>query len=266
MKLRPITEDMTQLNPECLKLLKANHILIAGTTGSGKSVMLNTLIYNIIRANEGQMFMIDLKRVELSIYKHVAVQTCTEPEQVVPLLEFIVELMEKRYRKMERRGLRLSDEVPVYVIIDELADLVSLKGVLPLLIKIGRLGRAAKIHTICATQDPSRKTLPAAYMQNVTAAIALRCRSDIESRQIVGISGAEKLPRYGKGILWDAEGIRTINIPLTPEEDVLNYIGWLRGSRLLWYAFTHLGKFNEEKYPPVDPEYLARINNNVASW
>lgn len=264
MKLKPITEDMAKCNPECLKLLKANHILIAGTTGSGKSVMLNTLIYNIVRADKGQMYMIDLKRVELSIYKHLAVQTCTEPEQVVPMLQKIVEIMESRYRKMERKGLRMTDAEPIYVIIDELADLVTMKEVLPLLIKIGRLGRAAQIHTICATQDPSRRTLPAAYMQNVTAAIALRCRSDIESRQIIGISGAEKLPRYGKGMLWDAEGIRMIDIPLTPEEDILNYIGWLHLHRMLWYALKCRNL--EAKYPPIDPAYQERMDNKLAAW
>ena len=214
MKLKPITEDMAHCNRECLELLKGTHVLIAGTTGSGKSVMLNSMIYNILRADKGQLFLIDLKRVELSIYKHVAVKTCTEPYRVVPMLEGVVDIMEERYKKMKRRGERLTSEVPIYVIIDELADLVTIKGVLPLLVKIGRLGRAAKIHTICATQDPSRRTLPAAYMQNVTCALALRCRSDIESRQIIGVSGAERLPKYGKGILWDAEGIRTIDIPL----------------------------------------------------
>ena len=160
---KKITEDMAHCNKECLDLLKANHILIAGTTGSGKSVMLNTLIYNIIRANKGQMFMIDLKRVELSIYKHEAVQTCTEPEQVVPMLDFVLELMEKRYKRMEHKRLRMTTETPIYVIIDELASLVNgadkkfNKEVLERLIKLGRLGRAAQIHTICATQDPSRE-------------------------------------------------------------------------------------------------------------
>lgn len=265
MKLKPITEDMAKCNPECLELLKANHILIAGTTGSGKSVMLNSLIYNIIRADKGQMFMIDLKRVELSIYKHLATYVCTEPEEVVPLLRNVVDIMEKRYKKMQHQHLRMTKAEPIYVIIDELADLVTMKEVLPLLIKIGRLGRAAKIHTICATQDPSRKTLPAAYMQNVTAALALRCRSDIESRQIIGVSGAEKLPRYGKGILWDAAGIRMIDIPLTPEEDILNYIGWLHLPRMLWHALKHLNNL-DAKYPPIDPAYQERLDSKLTTW
>ena len=107
--------------------------------------------------------------------------------------------------------------------------------------------------------------MPAAYMQNVTAAIALRCRSDIESRQIVGVAGAENLPRYGKGILWDAEGIRTIDIPLTPEEDIINYLGWLRGPRLFWFALTHLRNL-DAKYPPIDPVYQARMDKGLATW
>jgi len=109
------------------------------------------------------------------------------------------------------------DGKPLYVVIDELADLVSNKKALELIIKIGRLGRAAQVHLICATQDPSRKTLPAALMQNFTTTVALRCRSAIESRQIIGIPGAEKLPKYGYGIQWDAEGTHNIDIPLTDE-------------------------------------------------
>lgn len=261
-----ITEDMTKCNPEILELLEGTHTLIAGTTGSGKSVMLNTIIYNIIRSGCGSMYLIDLKRVELSIYRKVAIGTYTEPEQVVPALEFMVTMMEERYKRMQRRNLRLTDEEPIYVIIDELADLVSIKGVLPLLVKLGRLGRAAKIHTVCATQDPSRKTLAAAYMQNVTSAIALRCRSDIESRQIIGISGAENLPQYGKGYLWDAKGIRMIDIPMTPQEDIDRFLEWTKPSKILAYAITHLGKWKETKYPPVDPVYLQRIESGLAKW
>ena len=266
-KAKIITEDMTQCNPQILHILEGTHTLIAGTTGSGKSVMLNTIIYNIIRSGRGLMYLIDLKRVELAIYKREAVGLYTEPEEVVPALASIVSLMEDRYRRMERKGLLLTDEQPIYVIIDELADLVSIKGVMPLLVKLGRLGRAAKIHTVCATQDPSRKTLAAAYMQNVTTAIALRCRSDIESRQIIGVSGAECLPKYGKGIMWDADGIRQIDIPLTPREDIVNYLEWSKFGTFLKYAIKNIGKkWADVKYPPVDPKYLERINSGLAKW
>lgn len=217
--------------PQCMELLNTPHALIAGTTGSGKSVMLNSTI--ITGAAEAYCFyFFDLKRVELRRYKRLA--SCmgyvTEPEKVVPALDKIIGAMEQRYKEM--RNKTETSEQHLYVVIDELADCVTIKGVLERLVKIGRLGRAAHIHLLCATQDPSRRTLPAQLMQNFTLTLALRCRSAIESRQIIGIPGAEKLPLYGKGIIWDAYGTHSISVPLTPPE-TLDYC--VNG--LTWWAY-----------------------------
>lgn len=202
----------------CDDILKENHILIAGTTGSGKSVMLNSMVFSAITSSH-LFYFIDLKRVELRRYRDMVstLGVATEPEQVIPLLDRAISQMEHRYSHM--KGVKSTDS-HIFIVIDELADLSTIKGVEERLIKIGRLGRAANIHLLCATQDPSRKTLKASLMQNFTCCVALRCRSSIESRQIIGVKGAELLPKYGHGIEWNADGISKIKIPFTPDEDI----------------------------------------------
>lgn len=204
------------------RLLDTAHTLIAGTTGSGKSVLLNSVIFTALNAINPVCVFIDLKRVELVRYKNIfnCAMFVTEPEEVNGALDSVIDMMERRYQQMEKVGLVKTTETPVYVFIDELADLINNKGVLPRLVKIGRLGRTAQIHLVCATQDPSRRTLPAQLMQNFTCCVALRCKSSIESRQVIGIAGAEELPQYGQAILWDAKGKKRFEVPMTPEEDI----------------------------------------------
>ena len=262
-----ITEDMTKCHPLCMKMLDEPHVLIAGTTGSGKSVMLNSMIYTAMRTAVDAFYFIDLKRTELRTYKKLynCAWLCNERAEVIPLLDLVIKEMHKRFKKM--RG-KIYDGDPIYVFIDELAHLVNTNdrkqdnATISRLAEIGRLGRAANVHLICATQDPSRKTLPASLMQNFTCTLALRCRSSIESRQIVGVAGAEKLPRYGKGYLWSAEGISEVAIPMTPDEDIeavakaLSTIGQ-------WLICLH--RRSGMMYT-VDPEYETRIKFGCAKW
>lgn len=196
---------------------KTLHTLIAGTTGSGKSVLLNACILELIQ-RDVDCYFFDLKRVELKEYQ--STKACkayiTEPRDVCPTLDHIVIEMDRRFASMSGKE---STEKHIYIIIDELGDTLTQKGVLDRLVKIGRLGRAAHIHLFCATQDPSRRTLEAQLAQNFTCTVALRCRSDVESRQIIGVAGAEDLPQYGFGYMWDARGINKIEvIPVSDEE------------------------------------------------
>lgn len=210
-------------------LLNTAHTLIAGTTGSGKSVLLNSVLWSAMSKPTLFVF-IDLKRVELR--KFEAYQGCMayvdEPNEVHKALQEVIALMEQRYADMQEKKIYQSADYPLYVVIDELADLITDHQALADIVKIGRLGRAANIHLLCATQDPSRRTLSAQLMQNFTCCVALRCKTAIESRQITGFPGAENLPRYGKGYLWDAEGIRKIDIPLTSDEQILTRIAILK--------------------------------------
>lgn len=220
-----ITADMTKRHPLCSKMLKATHCLIAGATGSGKSVMMNSMIYTAIREQPNKFVFIDLKRTELKEYSKLwnCMAFCTEPENVIKTLDYVLDEMEYRYRKAKGR---MYEGDALYVFIDELADLLDgtdkklNEAALARIVKVGRLGRAAKIHLVCATQDPSRKCLSSALMKNFTCCLALRCKSDIDSRQIIGIAGAEDLPEYGQGILWDSHGFEKVKVPMTPEEDI----------------------------------------------
>lgn len=210
---------MTELNR---RLIDTPHSLIAGTTGSGKSVLLNSVVCDLIEVG-ACLALIDLKRVELARYKNCSTVGAfmTEPEHIPGFLNGMCDIMEERYEEMEAKGLLKYDEADIFIVIDELADLMTYPAVLPPLVKLGRLGRAARMHMICATQDPSRRTLVAQLMQNFTACAALRCRSAIESRQIIGVAGAESLPKYGKCILWDADGFSRHNIPMLEDEEIM---------------------------------------------
>ena len=220
-----ITKDMAKVSLECLSLVKGTaHTLIAGTTGSGKSVLLNTILYSMIKKSLvgddfGLLFLIDTKRVELKQYKDYIFTKgyVTEPEDVPAALDGIIEMMDGRYYNMP--GKETTDP-HVYIVIDELADVLTTRGVLDRIIKIGRLGRAAHIHLLCCTQDPSRYTLSAQLVQNFTTRVALHCADSIESKQIINVAGAEDLPDHGKAIVRDKKGRRMIDIPLTPDEDI----------------------------------------------
>lgn len=200
-------------------LLDSPHSLIAGTTGSGKSVMLHSLMFAAMARNAYFIF-IDLKRVEMADFKDLpnTVAYATEEEDAVKALDLAIAIMEKRYKDMTGK---MYEGAELYIVIDEMADLVGTsKKCLERMVRIGRLGRAARVHMICATQDPSRRTLKAQLMQNFTACLALRCKTAIESRQVTGYPGAELLPKHGEGYLWDADGYRKVNIPMIPEEDM----------------------------------------------
>ena len=210
-------------------ILDSPHSLIAGTTGSGKSVALHSVMFAAMM-RDARFIFIDLKRVEMSEFRGLAhtIAYATTEEDAETALELAEDIMERRYSQMTGKTY---DGAHLYIIVDELADLATSKRCLELLIRIGRLGRAARVHMICATQDPSRRTLKAQLMQNFTACLALRCKTAIESRQVTGYPGAELLPKHGEGYLWDADGYRKVNIPLIPDEDITTLIGYMQADR-----------------------------------
>lgn len=193
----------------CLEMFNTPHVLIAGTVGSGKSVLLHNFIWSILGRHfpwendpDGvQLVLIDPKVVELKKYKGVphVVRYEYEKQAIIDALDDVIRTMDLRYKYMSQNGLTLYDRCYLVVVIDELGDLMTTnkKEILPRLQRIAQLGRAAKIKLVCASQSPSRKVIPAELTLNFTGLVALHCRSDIESRQIIGVKGAEKLPKYG---------------------------------------------------------------------
>ena len=185
-------------------ILSAPHCLIAGTTGSGKSVLLNDVLYNFM-INYGvvnRLILIDPKRVELSIYRELphTMEYTHDSARAVELLQFAIDIIENRFAEMETQRLRQYNGGHVYIIIDEIADLMlseQSKTIERQLQKITQIGRACNVHLICATQLVRADILTTKITGNIPNKIALRCSNAMESRQIVGVAGAETLPHHG---------------------------------------------------------------------
>lgn len=203
-------------------LVHSPHILIAGATGSGKSTLIHSIISEILDQG-GDIGLIDPKRVELSPYKHLAKFYTQEVKDTLGWLDGVINCMENRYSTMEKEHTRTCYYRHLFVIIDELADLMvqDKKGVSARLQRITQLGRACNVHVIAATQAPDRThTLPAPLKLNFTSCIALRCAEAIESKQIIGRKGAEELPPYGFCIWKNNADIDVYSVPYVSDSDI----------------------------------------------
>ena len=218
----------------CDELLGKPHILIAGSTGSGKSVLINSILYTLLtyKPMEKQLILIDPKRVELYAYKKVphCIGYASETPDIIALLRRACDGMDKRYAEMQKEGKKMYEGADIYVVIDEFADLmITTKDAEPLIQRLAQLGRAARYHLIIATQAPNRAVLKANLVLNLTDRIALHCNDPIESKQIIGQKGAEILPRYGKGIYKSPEGMCLMEIPFTEDSEITERINfWTR--------------------------------------
>ena len=190
------------------------HLLVAGQTGSGKSVMVNSIIISLLYHNNPddlRMIMIDPKRVELTQYNdipHLLTPVITDASKTVNALRWTINEMDRRLRLLERQGkkdiisfnLTAKQKLPYIVfIIDELADLMMLAGkeVEPGIVRIAQMARAVGIHLILATQRPSVNVITGLIKANMPARIAFAVASGIDSRTILDTTGAEKL--IGRG-------------------------------------------------------------------
>ncbi len=200
-------------------IAKLPHMLIAGTTGSGKSVCMNTLIVSLLykaKPEEVRMIMIDPKMVELGGYNgipHLLIPVVTDPKKASGALQWTVTEMMRRYQLMSAEGVRDvesynkavqndTEQTPlpqIVVVIDELADmmLVAAKEVEESICRIAQMGRASGIHLIIATQRPSADVITGLMKANIPSRIAFAVASAMESRIILDTQGADKL--VGKG-------------------------------------------------------------------
>jgi S-DNA-T family DNA segregation ATPase FtsK/SpoIIIE len=186
------------------------HLLIAGATGSGKSVCINTIITSLVYRNSPQnvqLLLIDPKRLELNIYEgipHLVCEVVTEAKKAVRALAWVVEEMDMRYQILARRGVRniqaYGEGLPyIVVIIDELADLMLMvpQEIETAVTKLAQMARAVGIHLVVATQRPSVDVITGVIKANFPCRIGFKVASKIDSRTILDHNGAERL--LGKG-------------------------------------------------------------------
>ena len=232
----PITSDLS-LMP---------HLLIAGTTGSGKSVCINTIILSLIYKHTPDIckfILIDPKMLELSTYEgipHLLCPVITEAKKAASVLGWVVKEMESRYRLMTKVGVRNIDgynekhkvKMPyIVVIVDEMSDLMLVAGkeIENYIQKLSQMARAAGIHIIMATQRPSVDVITGTIKANFPTRISFQVTSKIDSRTILGEQGAEQL--LGKGdmlYMSSANRITRIHAPYVSEIEIDKVNNFLR--------------------------------------
>ena len=208
------------------------HLLVGGATGSGKSVVINGIVATLLYDSpaEVQFILIDPKRVELIDYKNIphTIAYASEPEEMVSALRKAMDITEARYQEMQKRREKKYSGADLYVIIDELADLMTTdkKRVLPLLQRLCQIGRAARVHVIGATQCPLATVIPTPLKVNFDSRVALRTRSKQDSRNLLEQGGCELLPRYGQGYYMKPGECELWNIPMIEDEEIHYLCEW----------------------------------------
>lgn len=206
-------------------LLTMPHLLVAGSTGSGKSVALNTMLISLLcyaKPEELKLILIDPKKLEFSVYDelpHLLFPIVTEPERAIAVLRWAVKTMNERYERMSKVGVRQAKEyhavyhdmAPIVIVIDEFADLMITTGkeIEELIVRLAQMARAAGIHIILATQRPSVDVITGLIKVNFPARIAFKVTSKIDSRTIIDTMGADKLLGKGDMLFLDNQGMIT---------------------------------------------------------
>lgn len=205
-------------------LIEKGHILIAGMSGSGKSVIMHGLINSILYKSLGkhQMVLIDPKIVEFSRYRNTehSIRVATSQSEIEDTLDGVLAMISRRFDYMEKEGLTEFDGTTVHLFVDELADLVLVsKSSTDKLQRICQIGRAAKIQVVAATQCPLASVIPTRIKVNFPIIIGLHTSTAQHSRNILETSGCECLPMYGQAlIMYPTIGIRKTTIPMIPPE------------------------------------------------
>lgn len=210
-------------SPVLADLAKLPHILIAGQTGSGKSVMINTMLTSLLYRNSPsdlKLILVDPKRVELKPYDdipHLLTPVITEPKECISALKWTVAEMDRRYKALsevhkrniiEYNALKKDEPMPyIVLVIDELADLMMMapRDVESLIVRIAQKARAVGIHLILATQRPSVDVITGLIKANIPARVAFTVASQVDSRTIIDQMGSEKLLGAGDMLLLTAE-------------------------------------------------------------
>ena len=257
-------------------LARMPHLLIAGATGSGKSVCINTLITSIIyRANpeEVRLILIDPKKVELSLYNgipHLLVPVVTNPKKASGALSWAVMEMDERYRLFSEMGVReihsynaqRSEDTPlmpqIIVIIDELADLmlVAPGEVEESINRLAQLARACGIHLVIATQRPSVNVITGVIKANIPARIAFAVSSQVDSRTILDAAGAEKLLGKGDMLYAPSGGLKPLRVQgcFISDEEVNRVVEYVKDRNTVDYSQAVIDALNVQAEEDAAPE------------
>jgi len=259
-------------------LAKMPHLLVAGATGSGKSVCINGIIASILykaKPDEVKFLMIDPKMVELNVYNgipHLIAPVVTNPKRASLALKKIVVEMEKRYELFSKSGTRniegynqLMKEDPslvlpyIVVIVDELADLmmVASNEVEDSIARLAQMARAAGIHLIIATQRPSVDVITGVIKANIPSRIAFGVSSQVDSRTILDSAGAEKLLGRGDMLFLPMGMNKPIRVQgaFLSDEEVEALVTFVRGQGEV--------KYNEELVPELDEETEDSVDDDM---
>lgn len=243
--------------PFVTDLKKLPHLLIAGTTGSGKSVGINAMILSLLYRNtpdELKFVMIDPKMLEFSIYNdipHLLTPVITEPKKAIKVLNAMVKEMERRYKLMskvkvkniENYNAKMDEKLPyIVVIIDELADLMMTSGkdVEYSIARLAQMARASGIHLIVATQRPSVDVVTGLIKANLPSRISFKVGQKIDSKVILDQFGAESLLGRGDMLFTPPGSSRLIRLhaPFTTEEEIEKVVEFLKSQREVEYDFV----------------------------
>lgn len=232
-------------------LARMPHLLVAGATGSGKSVCINGIITSILykaKPDEVKFLMVDPKMVELNVYNgipHLMAPVVTDPKRASLALKKIVVEMEKRYELFSKSGTRniegynnlMKDNLPavlpyIVVIVDELADLmmVAANDVEDAITRLAQMARAAGIHLIIATQRPSVDVITGVIKANIPSRIAFGVSSQVDSRTILDMAGAEKLLGRGDMLFMPMGSSKPIRVQgaFMTDQEVENIVDFVR--------------------------------------
>ena len=252
---------------------RAPHILIAGATGSGKSVVIHAFLISLIYRHppdKARLILIDPKRVELTLYNgipHLLTPVLTDPKKAILVLKWAAKEMERRYHLLSAAGVRditsyhknnvVEDKMPyIIIVLDELADIMATypRELETAIIRLAQMSRAVGIHLVLSTQRPSVDIITGLIKANIPTRIALQVISQVDSRTILDMSGAEKLLGAGDMLYLAAEMSKPVRLQgaFVSEEEVKQVVKFLKQ------------KYQDEETPTLDPE--ISLSEAASDW
>ncbi|MCX6759681.1 MAG: DNA translocase FtsK [Candidatus Nealsonbacteria bacterium] len=270
-------------------LAKMPHLLVAGATGTGKTIFLNSLILSLLYRNSPDILrfiLVDPKRVEFSAYKdlpHLLTPVIFDPQRTINALKWLTSEMEKRFDILSRNGSRNIDsynekiikegEKPlpyIVLIIDELADLMAAKGreMEIGIVRLAQMARAVGIHLVVATQRPSVEVITGLIKANITSRLTFQVASQVDSRTIFDMAGAEKLLGAGDLLFISAEVSKPKRIQgvYVSEKEVRKVVDYIKAQREKWLLGQEVKFFENHLAQDLEKSLEVKEEDNFEGY